>query len=230
MPYSCIIPVFNEQARVGEVLKQVSQVKNLAEIICVDDGSSDNSARVIKENFPKIKLIQHERNLGKTAAVVTGLSLATGETVLLLDSDLINLKSGEIDKALACFEQNGLDCLLLNTAPTNLAERLLRPVLRFLLLAAGSRVIHKQCLKEALQAGNFKSYDLEIAQNKYLMENRKVVGYFDISAIDVSKVSKNGLIKGTWQELVMWRQITSYAGLLFFIKQSLFFARRKYCR
>ncbi len=228
MNYSCIIPVFNEESRVSDVLKQVTQVKSLAEIICVDDGSYDNSAGVIKENFPQVRLVQHERNLGKTAAVATGLSLAMGGTILLLDADLINLKSAEIDKALACFEQNQLDCLLLNTAPMSRIERVLRPLFRFLLLAAGNRIIHKQCLKETLQSGNFKSYHLEIAQNKYLMANKKSVGHFDISAVDVSKISKEGFIKGTQSELEMWRQIISYAGLGFFIKQSLFFARRKF--
>lgn len=228
MKYSCIIPVHNEQSRISNVLKCVIQVKKISEIICVDDGSTDNSASIIKENFPQVKFAQHQHNLGKTVAIVTGLSLAVGETVLLLDSDLINLKSKEIDNAFACFEQNKLDCLLLNTASMSRIEQAPRPIFRFLLLAAGNRIIRKQCLKETLQSGNFKSYHLEIAQNKYLMENNRSVGYFDISAKDVSKISREGFIKGMWDEIEMWRQIVSYAGLLFFIKQSLFFARRKF--
>lgn len=227
MKYSCIIPVYNEQPRILEVLKTIIQVKKISEIICIDDGSTDDSFRIIQKNFPQINLVGHRSNLGKTSSIITGLNLAKNETVLLLDSDLIKLKSSEIDNAFACFEQNKLDCLLLNTAPMSFIDKLLRFVFRFLLLAAGNRIIQKQLLKEILKPGNFQSYHLEMAQNKYLMENNKNVAYYDISALDVSKISKEGFIKGLLDELEMWRQIMSYAGLFFFIKQSFVLARKK---
>jgi hypothetical protein len=59
------------------------------------------------------------------------------------------------------------------------------------------------------------------------MDNDKKVAYFDVSAKDVSKIHKIGFVKGWKDELKMWHQIIVYAGLSFFIKQSLFFARRK---
>lgn len=227
MDYSCIIPVYNERSRVTDVLNQITLAKNIAEVICVDDGSTDGSATIIKEKFPQVTLLIHDNNRGKTAAVATGLSVARYKNILLLDSDLRNLKSGEIDDACTCFEQHNFDCLLLNTAPMSSAERLLRPIFRCLLLAAGNRIISRQCLEESLQQVNTRGYLLEIAQNKYLMEKKKRVGYYDITATNVSKVSKRGFIKGTWQEVVMWRQIIHFAGLPFFVKHSLIFSRNK---
>ena len=227
MKYSCIIPIYNEESRIGNVLEQIVQIKKISEIICIDDGSTDNSSKLVKEKYPQVKIIRHERNLGKTAAILTGLKYVKSESVLLLDSDLINLKFEEIDNAFSYFEKNRLDCLLFNTAPMNYIDRLLRRLFRFLLLVAGSRIINKQCLIEALNSKTLGSYQLEIAQNKYLMENNKNVAYIDISAKDVSKIDKIGFLRGWQDELKMWRQIITYAGLLFFIKQSLFFCKNK---
>lgn len=225
--YSCIIPIFNEAPRLLNVLSAATKIKELSEIICVDDGSSDNSAGVIQKEFPTVKLIQHTENLGKSAAIYTGVKAAKNDTVLLLDSDLIGLNSQEISDALASFERDQLDCLLLNTAPMSRTDGGLRIFFRFLLLAAGNRIIHKQFLLNLLPSGSYKSYHLEIAQNKYLMDNRKKVAYFDISAKDVSKIAKVGFTKGLRDELGMWQQIVSYAGFWFFLKQTLFFARKK---
>lgn len=225
--YSCIIPLYNEEQRIFDVLSAVAKVKEISEIICVDDGSTDNSASVIKKNFPTFKLIQHKVNRGKTAAIYTGMKLAKNDCVVLLDSDLVGLNDIEISKAIASFEQNQLDCLLLNTAPMNCTDKMLRIIFRFLLLAAGNRIVYKQDILDLLSSGSHKSYHLEIAQNKYLMDHDKKVAYFDVSAKDVSKIDKIGLIKGWKDELEMWHQIITYAGFWFFVKQSLFFSRKK---
>lgn len=227
MKYSCLVPVYNEGPRIFDVLTALTQSKKLSEIICVDDGSTDDSVEVIKKKFPKILLLEHKRNQGKTAAIQTGIRSAKYDVIVLIDSDLKNLKGSEIDQAISVFEQNNLDCLLLNTAPMGNLDRLLRSMFRFLLLAAGNRIIRKSCLEAALLAKTPEGYHLEIAQNKYLLENRKKVAYFDISAADVSKVAKNGWLKGLWGEVKMWRQIISYAGFSFFLRQTLSFARRQ---
>lgn len=227
MKYSCVIPIYNEETRIADVLTHVSQITEISEIICVDDGSTDNSTKVVRKNFSHVTLIRHKRNLGKTAAVITGVNIASGNNLLLLDSDLKGLKSEEIDHAITAFEQNELDCLLLNTAAMNKLDRILRRIFRCLLLAAGNRIIRKPCLEKALASASFESYHLEIAQNKYLMDHNKKAAYYDISAVDVSKISKEGYVKGAIGEIKMWRQIVTYAGLLFFLKQTLFFARNK---
>lgn len=225
--YSCIIPIYNEEQRISSVLSVVTKVKEISEIICVDDGSNDKSVSVVKKDFPTVKLIQHKVNQGKTAAIHTGVKLAENNTILLLDSDLVNLNAQEICNAFTSFERNRLDCLLLNTAPMSQIDELLRTVFRFLLLAAGNRIIHKKYLIDLLSSGTYKSYHLEIAQNKYLIDNDKKVAYFDVSAKDVSKIAKVGFSKGWKGELGMWCQIITYAGFGFFIKQSLLFARQK---
>lgn len=94
MKLSIIIPVFNEEKTILQILKKVDEVKlsnNLTkEIIVVDDGSTDSSKFKIKNSklFEKIQFIIHKNNLGKGKAVQTGIKNSTGDLIIIQDADL----------------------------------------------------------------------------------------------------------------------------------------------
>jgi dolichol-phosphate mannosyltransferase len=97
MLLSIVIPVFNEEKLVCNLLEKVLQMQPgegiESEIIVVDDGSSDNTRPAIEsfiheKDDGRIRLLVHERNRGKGAAVRTGFTAAHGDIFMVQDADL----------------------------------------------------------------------------------------------------------------------------------------------
>jgi glycosyltransferase involved in cell wall biosynthesis len=82
-----IIPVFNEKSHLAEIIDSVETVPLEKEIIVVDDYSSDG-ARTILRYRKGIKVIFHEKNMGKGAAIRSGLNLVNADYVVVQDADL----------------------------------------------------------------------------------------------------------------------------------------------
>lgn len=89
---SVIIPCYNEVNTIEPVLERVEEGGLAHEIIIVDDGSTDGTRDVLREieaqGLAHIRIIYHEKNQGKGAALVTGFSHASGDIFLIQDADL----------------------------------------------------------------------------------------------------------------------------------------------
>ena len=87
---SVVVPAYNEARRLGPSLRRAGeylQARGLAfELLVVDDGSADDTAAVAA-GFPAVRVLRHERNRGKGAAVRTGVLASAGERVLISDAD-----------------------------------------------------------------------------------------------------------------------------------------------
>lgn len=94
---SIVIPVFNEEANLTELIGKLNEVmgkiKKEYEIIFVDDGSEDRSVQILSEackNDSRVRLIVFRRNYGQTAALSAGFNAASGKIIVPLDADLQN--------------------------------------------------------------------------------------------------------------------------------------------
>ena len=89
---SVLVPVYNEEKTVAEILARVLALGPVVkEIVVVDDGSKDDTAAVVRafaDGHPKVHFHQLPKNKGKTAAIKKALELATGEIIIIQDADL----------------------------------------------------------------------------------------------------------------------------------------------
>lgn len=86
MMLSAIIPAYNEESTLGEVVGLLKKLNVEKEIIVIDDGSTDNTYNVARNLG--VRVIRHEKNKGKGAAIHTGFNAAKGDTVIIQDADL----------------------------------------------------------------------------------------------------------------------------------------------
>ncbi|MFU8853875.1 glycosyltransferase family 2 protein [Micromonospora sp. SL1-18] len=91
MKLSILMPVYNEEERIADALKQALAVDYPCEIelVIVDDGSRDGTAEVLERvDDARLRVITHQRNAGKGAAIKTAVASAEGEYMVILDADL----------------------------------------------------------------------------------------------------------------------------------------------
>ncbi len=88
---SVVMPVYNEQETLDRIVRRVASTTLKAELVAVDDGSTDGSLEILRrlESEGLIdRVIVHERNIGKGAALASGFAAATGDFVIVQDADM----------------------------------------------------------------------------------------------------------------------------------------------
>jgi glycosyltransferase involved in cell wall biosynthesis len=88
---SVVMPVYNEAATVAELIQIVLMQRPVQQLVVVDDASTDGTwekLQALADGNPRIKLVRHEKNQGKGAALRTGFAQATAFVVMVQDADL----------------------------------------------------------------------------------------------------------------------------------------------
>ena len=90
MKLSIVMPVYNEKNTVTEIIRRIRETPFDKEIIVVDDCSTDGSRELLKEmeNDSGLKILYHEKNMGKGASLRTGFKHVTGDIIVIQDADL----------------------------------------------------------------------------------------------------------------------------------------------
>lgn len=197
---SCIIPMYDEAERPLGVLKLVTQIKSISQIICVDDGSQDDiSVNMIEKNYPQVEIVRLLKNQGKSAAVFEGLKKVTNNIVVLLDSDIAQLDINILENAINTFVTNNLDMITFKTTITHLIERFLRGNI----IVSGQRIIRKNYLIDTFNIYRPKRYQLELAMNQYMLDNKKKISIINFPITAMNKSKKWGFFYGWYKDIQM---------------------------
>lgn len=200
---SCIIPAYNERVRIGRVLEVVTTHPHIAEVIVVDDRSTDGTGEVVKR-FPSVKLITQEKNQGKSKAIHDGIQASTGDVLLFLDADLIGLTVEAVTDL--------IDPIYKDEADVSISLRENAPLpwkwigLDYI---SGERVLHKKMIESHIEKiPQLSAFGLEVFLNAIIIkaEARIKVPYWK-GVHSPFKHVKRGLWGGTWGEVLMMRDI-----------------------
>src|SRR5260370_28919102 len=93
MRISVVVPVYNEEETVAQVLESLSEVQLDLEVVVVDDASTDNTWEILqelrkKEPFNTYRYVRHDVNQGKGVGLRTGFGLVSGDMVTVQDADM----------------------------------------------------------------------------------------------------------------------------------------------
>lgn len=223
MSYTAIIPFYNEDLNILDIIKSLEQVEQIGKVICVDDGSTNDVSEHISISFPKVLVVRLKQNEGKSKAVFEGLKKVSTNNVVLIDADLKNINPSEIKDAICKFETNHLDMLILRNKGDN---SFIDSFFRKEIFLSGKRITKRSDL-EMITNLNPKRYRLELAINKYMLDSGKKVAWTESSSYNPHKKKKLGFIKGSLIDLKMESSLISYLGVVEYFKQMFFFCKTR---
>lgn len=213
---SCVICAYNEAERIGDVLKIVVGHPYVAEIIVVDDGSTDGTAGIVR-SYPEIKLIQQESNQGKSRAFARGVEVASGELIMLLDADIRNLSKENITALIKPVISNSADTSISLRGNSLLVCRLIG--LDYL---SGERVMSKDLIMRHIQTIiSLSPYGIESFLNQRIIEQhlRIAIVRFD-NVMNMTKRAKIGWWKGVFAQWKMVLDILRVISLAEVVRQN----------
>ena len=218
--FTAIVPVYNEGTRLINVINALKGAKSVDEIIVVDDGS-DRTTKAAITALERVTVCTHVTNMGKTAAISTGVSAARGQFLFMVDADLRGLQSSAIDAMTRAYLRRRPTMLLgVRTA----APWFLRTLGAEIALT-GERIIPKQYLEKNKQICDLKGYLFEVAINGLTFGKDTVVKFKLDGLSQMSKWSKYGF-PGLWQDFCIHCELIQFLGIGAYLWQMWYSAYR----
>lgn len=163
---SAIVPAYNEEKTLSAVLDVLIASSNIDEIICVNDGSTDKTANIIRSR-PKIVGIHLRKNYGKAYAIAQGIEKAKGDIVLFIDADIFGLTDKNIQQLINPLKNGRFDCVI--------GYRCSRMEATVGVPFSGERAYFKKDLLPHIKHFEKKGYGLELYLNYQFNHKRKKI-------------------------------------------------------
>lgn len=202
MPVSAVIPAYNEENTITDIVQVVNQVPEVDEIIVVSDGSWDGTADKARQAGARV--IELVENIGKGGAMRVGAEACKSDFVLFLDADLIGLTAAHVQSLIYPVLQDETEMTVGIFEKGRIATDLAQLVAPYL---SGQRVIRKEMLHEInhLEASRF---GVEVALTQYARENGVRVQEVELAGMThVMKEEKMGLARGLAARMKMYWDI-----------------------
>lgn len=202
MNISLIIPAYNEEKYIKEVLEVAADIPDLLETIVVSDGSTDDTIKTVRE-YP-VKIIELPFNQGKGAAMLAGAQGARGDYLLFLDADLVGLQTKHILSLIDSFENGAFDMVVGIFDSGRIRTDLAQVVAPFL---SGQRIVKKAHL---LSIDNLEiaRFGVEVGLTKYAVKHKLKVKEVVLEGLThVMKEEKLGFVKGFASRMKMYWEI-----------------------
>ncbi|MDI6870390.1 MAG: glycosyltransferase family 2 protein [Bacillota bacterium] len=202
VPFSVIIPAYNEARRIRRVIEVARRTPGAVEVIVVDDGSEDHTARVAQGSGARV--LRLPENRGKGAAMLTGAQEARTELVLFLDADLLGLTPAHILALVEPVATGRADMTMgvfgAGRRTTDLAQKL-APFL------SGQRAMYRQTFL-AIPALAEARYGVEVVLSAYAREASLRVERVTLPGVSqVMKEEKHGFWRGFLARMKMYWEI-----------------------
>ncbi|MFH0951509.1 MAG: alpha/beta fold hydrolase [bacterium] len=184
-----IIPTYNEAERIRAVLEAVSNAKLVDEIIVVDDGSTDDTEKIVKQ-FEKVKYLKNQTNLGKAESMDRGAQATDADIIFFCDADLIDIKPEIIDGIIGPVKQGQFNMFI------GLRENFMQKTVHLFAINSGERALRRIVWEKLPHYFKYK-YRVEAGLNYYV---KKYFGGFGCQTFNYSQPTKEmkyGVIKGT---------------------------------
>jgi polyisoprenyl-phosphate glycosyltransferase len=204
---AAIIPAYNEAERIRPVLDTLLLCREVGEILAVDDGSDDGTARVA-ESHPlaregRLRVLRHPENRGKGCALRTGASATGAETLLLLDADLIGLNPDHV-RGLLKPVQNGAAMsvgLFRGGRGMTTLSHLLFPFI------SGQRAVRRSLLLST-PGLEHSGFGVEISLTRRVRAEGLSIAYVELRGVShAMKEEKFGLMRGAARRFRMYQQM-----------------------
>lgn len=216
---SVIIPVFNYSARVAQIVAEAKQSPFVKEIILVDDGSNKKTQLVL-QRIPGVTLVTHAVNLGKAAALRTGLENSSHDIIVFIDEDLVHFSHTHLDALIRPVVEGRFDA----TISDREHEWWLTKWTGFPSAYSGERVVKRSIIASHPEMFRVHGFEIEPSMNKILFRKYSVAKVFFPGVGQVAKLNKRG-IAGLVADGRMFLQIVQFLGMKELLFQ-LYFVRK----